>query len=225
MIFRQICSAEGDISYLIADPVTRNAALVDAGLQTESRCLAEIRRLDLKLLYVIETHLHESHLSAAGILRRELGAGLVMHKDADMECVDRPVADGDVLYLGEERLDVIFTPGHSPCSISLLWRDRLFTGHLLLAGRTGSCDRSDADPARLYYSIKEKLFSLPDETLIYPGRCVDSRRISCIAEERKSNPELNEKTPFEAFLEIKHRAVGHESVLHSSMLERNRQCI
>ena len=95
MIFRQFVSAEGDSSYLLADPVTRYAALVDPHVQTRRGYGEVIGRLDLRLVYLIETHAHESHLSAAPVLREETGARLIAHSSADLACVDLHVDDGD----------------------------------------------------------------------------------------------------------------------------------
>jgi len=209
VIFRQFCTPDQDISYLLADPVSRYAAVLDPEIGAESDYLEIVRCLDLRLIYVVETHLHESHLSAAPALRAETGARLVMHSSVDVDCVDMRIDDGDRLYVGEELLSVVATPGHSSCSLSYLWRDRVFTGHTLLAGETGSCRRSDADAGRLFDSVRERLFALPDETLVYPGRVTDRRRISSIGQEKAANNDLQPQISREQFAKRKQLQAMH----------------
>ena len=203
MIFRQFCTADSDISYLLADSVSRYAAVLDPNIEAEREYIDVIRRLDLRLVYAIETHAHESHVSAAPVLCADTGAQLVTHHAAQMDCVDRRVAHGERLYLGEERIGVMETPGHSPCSLSYIWRDRVFTGHTLLAGSTGACQRADADAGRLFDSIVERLFALPDDMLVYPGRVSGERCSSSIGRERTANVELQAHTSRAHFIRHK----------------------
>lgn len=224
MIFRQFCTPDQDISYVLADPVSRYAALLDPEIGAESDYLEIVRRLDLRLIYVIETHLHESHLSAAPALRAETGARLVTHSSVDVDCVDMHVDDGDRLYVGEELLSVVATPGHSACSLSYLWRDRVFTGHTLLAGETGSCLRADADAGRLFDSVRERLFALPDETLVYPGRVTDRRRISSIGQERAANNDLQPQISREQFAKRKQLQAMHRGPWQAGCVPANQRC-
>jgi len=202
VIFRQFCTPDDDVSYLLADPVSRYAALLDPNLAAERDYLEVLRRLDLRLVYVIETHAHESHLSAAPVLRAETGARLVTHSSVESACVDMHIDDGENLFLGEEFLSVMETPGHSACCLSYRWRDRVFTGHTLLAGATGTCQRSDADAGRLFDSIRERLFALPDETLVYPCHDYEGRFVSSIAQEKARNPRLGGNRSQQAFVDI-----------------------
>jgi glyoxylase-like metal-dependent hydrolase (beta-lactamase superfamily II) len=203
VIFRQFCTADNDISYLLADPVSRYAAVLDPNIEAEHDYIDLIRRLDLKLVYTIETHAHESHQSAAPVLRAETGARLVTHSAVQMDCVDLYVNHGERLFLGEEWIGVMETPGHSPCSLSYIWRDRVFTGHTLLAGATGPCQRADADAGRLFDSIVERLFALPDDMLVYPGRISGERCSSSIGRERTANGDLRPKTTRAHFIRRK----------------------
>ncbi len=203
MIFRQFCTADNDISYLLADPVSRYAAVLDPNIGAERDYVDVIRRLDLRLVYVIETHEHESHVSAASVLRAETGARLVMHRTVGMNGVDVHVDHGERLFLGEEWIGVMETPGHSPCSLSYVWRDRVFTGHTLLAGSTSPCQRVDADAGRLFDSVVERLFALPDDMLVYPGRVSSERCSSSIGLERISNKDLQPQTTRAHFIRHK----------------------
>jgi sulfur dioxygenase len=191
MIFRQFATQEGDLSYLFADPVTGEAALVDPNLAALDDYRQAIYELGLTLRYALETHLHESHISAAATLRASTGVQIVMSDYAEANCIDRRLHDGDAIYLGEETITALATPGHSPCSMVYCWRDRVFTGHTLLVGSPGHCHRDDADPAALYDSVANRLLVLPGDTLVFPGRQVDGKRVSTIVQERQVNRSIN----------------------------------
>lgn len=224
MIFRQFCTRDDEISYLLADPVTRYAALLDPNLLAEHDYIEVMSYLDLRLVYVIETHAHESHLSASPLLRADTGARLVTHSEADVSCVDMHVDDGESLFVGEECISVLATPGHSVCSLSIRWRERVFTGHTLLVGATGPCLRDDADAGRLYDSVRRRLFALPDETLVYPGRVRNGWRVSSIGQERATNADLQPGTTREQFIERKQlEAMYGRNWKHDSLLA-NRHC-
>jgi glyoxylase-like metal-dependent hydrolase (beta-lactamase superfamily II) len=205
VIFRQFRTRDEDIGYLLADPVTRHAALLDPHIDAEQECMEVIRQLDLRLVRLIETHLHESHLSAAPLLRADTGARLVAHRCVDVPCVDLRVDHGETIFVGEEVIRVLATPGHSACSLSYLWRDRVFTGHALLAGDTGPCRRRDADAGQLFDSVSQRLFALPDETLVFPGRVLGEQCSSSIARERQLNARSPAWLSREAFIQHKQR--------------------
>ena len=200
MIFRQFETADGELSYLLADPVTGAAALVDPDLAALARYQAALTAAGLTLRYVLETHLHESHVSAASRLRVTRTARVAMSDCADAVCIDQRLQDGDALYLGEETLTAIATPGHSACSLVYRWRDRLFTGHTLLVGAAGDTRRSDAEPDHMFNSVMDRLYSLPGDLLVYPGRVVAGRRVSSIAQERLTNAALNHRTERTEFI-------------------------
>ncbi|HHJ17997.1 MAG TPA: MBL fold metallo-hydrolase [Gammaproteobacteria bacterium] len=224
MIFRQFCTSDDEISYLLADPVTRYAALLDPNLLAEPDYIEVMNRLDLRLVYVIETHAHESHLSAASVLRTDTGARLVTHSEADISCVDMHVDAGDSIFVGEECISVLATPGHSMCSLSIRWRDRVFTGHTLLAGATGPCLRDDANAGQLFDSVEQRLFALPDETLVYPGRIRNGWRISSIGQERAMNADLQPGTTRGQFIERKQLEAMYGRTWKNDSLAANRHC-
>jgi len=210
VIFRQFHASDGQLSYLFADSVTRNAAILDPHLGLEHDYIDLIEHLDLRLEFVIETHAHESHFSAAPLLCEATGAYWFMsHLIADTVHA-RPLEDGESVFMGEEYFDVLETPGHSACSLCFRWRDRLFSGHTLLAGRTGDCERPDADPHELFDSITRRLYVLPPETVVYPGLEVDGRCESTIGIERGQNRDLNVNTDKAIFMARK-RCSGPDS--------------
>lgn len=206
MIFRQFIASDGELSYLFADSVTRNAAILDPHLGLERDYIDLIEHLDLKLEYVIETHAHESHFSAAPLLCDATGAYWFMsHLIADAVKA-RPLEDGECVFMGEESFDVLETPGHSACSLCFRWRDRVFTGHTLLAGRVGDCERPDADPHKLHDSILQSLYVLPEDTVVLPGFGTGGSVETTIGIERVQNRDLNIHTDRAMFLARKHHS-------------------
>jgi sulfur dioxygenase len=199
MIFRQFCAPDKQLSYLLADPVTRQAVLLDPHFQLEEEYLAVIAHLDLEPAVVIDSHAHESHPSAAQMLCGETGATWITSSRMDTSGIAQVVAHGDVVVLGEEQLDVMETPGHSPCSLCLRWRDRVFTGHTLLAGRAGPCNRPDSNARQLFESIRKRLYVLPASVRVFPGFQYLAAE-STIGYECRHNEELKSDTQLEEFL-------------------------
>ncbi|MEJ2345341.1 MAG: MBL fold metallo-hydrolase [Gammaproteobacteria bacterium] len=186
------------LSYLVADPVTRAAALIDPApgvLETCGRLLGE---LGLRLTLVLETHARADGDMNLPELRAETGARLAAHASAPTSGCDQRLRDGDRLYLGEEAIEVIHTPGATPCSVTYRWNDRLFTGDTLWIGCAGDLSGQHADPAALYDSVHRRLFSLPDEYLVYPGHDWTGNRVSCVGQEKLTNSAL--RAAREAFL-------------------------
>ena len=208
MIFRQFLASDGQLSYLFADSVTRHAVVLDPHVSIETEYFDLIRQLDLKLEYAIETHAHESHLSAGPVLCEETGARWAMSRAADITVKARRIDGDECFYLGEECFIALATPGHSACSMCFRWRDRVFTGHTLLAGLTGDCNRPDADPASLYGSVMHVLYALPADTMVCPGQVTAGGRSSNIGFERVHNTELNGHTSVYDFIAAKRRAAS-----------------
>lgn len=206
MIFRQFHAADGQLSYLFADPITRHAAVLDSHLSLEHDYLRLIRHLDLKLVFAVETHAHESHFSAAPLLCKETGARWIMSHVVASAVQARPLKNRELVFIGEECFSALETPGHSVCSMSFLWRDCVFTGHTLLAGSTGDCGRPDSDASHLYESIVGQLYVLPGYTWVYPGLESAGCVKSTISDERDKNHELKTGTDREHFVSAKRKA-------------------
>lgn len=187
--FRQLHdTASGAFSYLLAHGAGGAALLVDPVREHVTLYLALLDELELRLAYVLETHVHEDHASARDQLAATCGAQLVLGRAAPAAVPAIRVGHGDTLRFGPERLRVLATPGHTPGCVSYLWRDRVFTGDALLIGSCGRTDLPGGDAGQLYDSLMHHLLTLPDETLVFPGRDSDGRRVSCIGEEREHNP-------------------------------------
>ena len=205
MIFRQLFDPEtSTYSYLVADPETREAALVDsvdAQLERDTTLLTE---LGLQLRYALETHVHADHITASGLLREKLGARVAVGAQAGVENADLALADGDRLSLGSLDIEVLATPGHtSGCVTYYVPRAGMaFTGDALLIRGCGRTDFQQGDPAGLFRSVRERIFALPDDTLLYPGHDYKGRTVTTVAEEKRFNPRLRLATSEQKFIEI-----------------------
>lgn len=201
MIVRQLFDADtSTYTYLVADPETRTAALIDPVLEQVERDLALVRELGLTLAYVLETHVHADHVTAAGTIRSRTGARTVAGARG-APCADVAVSHGDAIELGALTIRVLETPGHTDDSVSYCVPGAVFTGDALLIRGTGRTDFQNGDPGTLYDSITRVLFSLPDDTAVYPGHDYKGRTMSTIAEEKAHNPRLCGKTR-DAFIDL-----------------------
>ncbi|QJA05461.1 MBL fold metallo-hydrolase [Thermosulfurimonas marina] len=197
--------------YLVYDPETREGVVIDPGGDPE-KILARIRALDLKILYILGTHGHADHVAAAGDLRKALGAPYALHR-ADEEFftsgegasvfvswgfppnppADQTFEDGDRFSFGDFTLTVIHTPGHSPGSVCFYDGNRLlFTGDTLFVGAVGRGDLPGGDYFQMMRSIREKLFALPEDTIVFPGHDYGDRPTSTLGREKRENPFLQE---------------------------------
>jgi len=203
MIFKQLFDKETwTYTYLIADPISKEAVFIDPVNTHIDDYVALLETHGLQLKYSFETHVHADHITASGLLRQRLGAQTAVSHLCGAETADIQIQDGDIFeFAAGEQIKVIATPGHTRGSISFLWRDRLFTGDSLFIGGCGRTDFQGGDAGALYDAITQRLFTLPDETLVYPGHDYQGRWVSCIVQERTTNPRLAGKTRAE-FIEI-----------------------
>lgn len=195
MIFRQLFEPDTcTYTYLLGCPRSRRAALIDtvhADVKTYVELLA---KLGLSLLYTLETHVHADHITGAGLLRLRLGSKSVAHRDGGANCSDLLVTDDVLLQVGDLDIRILHTPGHTVGCLCYLLNDRVFTGDTLLIGGCGRTDFQGGDPGTLYESIHGKLFSLPGDTLVYPGHDYQGNTVSTIKQEKAKNPRLTGKS-------------------------------
>lgn len=217
MILRQLFDADtSTYTYLVADELTRQAALIDPVREKLSRDVQLVRELGLELTHVLETHVHADHVTSSGQLRELLGADTVA-SPLGAECASTRVRHGDVLKLGELEIKALATPGHTKDSLSFLIEDNVFTGDALLIRGTGRTDFQSGDAGELYDSITKTLFSLPDGTRVWPGHDYRGHTQSSIGEERRFNPRLANKTRDEFIAIMKDLKLDPPKKIHEAV--------
>jgi glyoxylase-like metal-dependent hydrolase (beta-lactamase superfamily II) len=179
--------AENCFAYLIADPGTREAALVDPRADRVEDYLREVEARGLRVRYVIETHTHADHVSGAAELRGRTGADVLISAQATSEVATGRLHDGDRVPLGAQAIAVLATPGHTDDSVSLLVDGALLTGDTLLVGGAGRTDFQNGSPEALYESLHRRLAGLPGDLVVYPGHDYAGRTHSTLAQERQTN--------------------------------------
>ncbi|MEY6432003.1 MBL fold metallo-hydrolase [Thioalkalicoccus limnaeus] len=203
MIFRQLFEpVSSTYTYLLGCPDTGQAILIDPVLPTWQRDLAELSRLSLKLVYTLDTHIHADHITAARKLRDEAQSRIAHPAIDALPCADLTLEEGTPLMVGSLRIDPLFTPGHTDGHHAYRFGDRVFTGDALLIEACGRTDFQNGDAPTLYRSVHDKLFTLPDETLVYPAHDYEGRFITSIAQEKQRNPRLGGDRPLAEFVEI-----------------------
>lgn len=194
MILRQLFDAESSTyTYLVADAETREAALVDPVKEHVERDLKLLGELGLRLTYVLETHVHADHVTAASLLRDRTGAKTVA-SGKGAPCVDVHVGDRDQVRVGSVTLTALATPGHTDDGVSWLAEGHVLTGDTLLIRGCGRTDFQNGDAGQLWDSITKVLFALPDETVVLPGHDYKGLTRSTIGEEKKHNPRVAGRT-------------------------------
>lgn len=203
MIFRQLFESKtSTYTYLLGCERTRKAILIDTVVCDLDKYIALLEELDLELTYTMETHVHADHITAAGLLREKIGSKSVVHRDAGVMCADLLVKDSVLLQIGDIVLKVLHTAGHTSGCISFMMDDRVFTGDALFINGCGRTDFQEGDAGTLYDNIHEKLFSLPADTLIYPGHDYNSNTVSTIKQEMAKNSRLGGGKTRDEFIEI-----------------------
>ncbi len=159
--------------------------IIDPVLDSTNMYIELVQQLDLKLVYAIDTHTHADHITALGTLRDRTHCVTLMGEQTRAECVSRGVVDGEIINIDGLNMQAIFTPGHTDESYSLLMPDRVFTGDVLLYRGTGRTDFQGGDPHKSWDSIVNRLFRLPDETLVYAAHDYKGWTVSTIYEENR----------------------------------------
>lgn len=200
MIFEQVANG-GCQSYLIGCGDTCAGALIDPEVRKIDRYRALAAQHGVRIQYIIDTHTHADHFSASKQLSEALGVPVIAHRLSPAPYVDLRVDEGDVIKIGNIRLTVLHTPGHTRDSMSLVGNDRIFTGDALLIGATGRTDLPTGDPEQLHDSLFGKILKLNKEMRIYPAHIYKGAACSTIEEELRSNPRLQKRDKAE-FVEM-----------------------
>jgi glyoxylase-like metal-dependent hydrolase (beta-lactamase superfamily II) len=192
MIFHQVPTG-GCQSYLLGCAGSCTAVLIDPALSQVERYVGLLAREGLTLRYVVDTHTHADHFSAARSIKEKIGVPAVMHRDSPAPYADLRLDDGDMLIAGEIRIEALHTPGHTSDSMCLRLEDRIFTGDTLLIGATGRTDLPTGDPEALYDSLFNRLLKLDPALQVFPAHDYKGRRSSTIGAEIADNPRLQKR--------------------------------
>ena len=195
LVFRQLFdAASSTYTYLLGDPRTREAVIIDTVFEQHLRDSALLADLDLRLVAAIDTHCHADHVTGAWMMQRATGCriGISGRYQPPIEGVDLPVDHGHRIVFGDRHLDVRATPGHTDGCVTLVLDDRsiAFTGDALLIRGAGRCDFQHGNARVLYSSIVEQIFSLPDACLVFPAHDYNGRTMTSVAEEKAHNPRI-----------------------------------
>ncbi len=203
MIFKQLFEpVSSTYTYLVGCEQTGQAILIDPVVSVMERDLAILNELGLKLAYTLDTHIHADHITAALELKRKVGSKIAAPAFDRLPCADHAIEEGKPFVVGTVRIDPLHTPGHTDGHFSYHLGERVFTGDALLIDGCGRTDFQNGDAPTLYKSVKEKLFRLPEDTLVYPGHDYQNRRVSSIGQEKNRNPRLGEQKTLQEFIEI-----------------------
>ncbi|UCE32980.1 MAG: MBL fold metallo-hydrolase [Burkholderiales bacterium] len=193
MLFRQLFDpSSSTYSYLLGDRRSREAVLIDPVFEQVRRDAALVRELGLELKWTLETHVHADHVTGAWLLGRRLGSRIAISAASGAQGADRPLADGDRVEFGDRALVVRSTPGHTDGCLTYVLDDEsmAFTGDCLLIRGSGRTDFQQGDPATMFRSVRERIFGLPSDCLLYPGHDYRGLTVTSVAEERAFNPRL-----------------------------------
>jgi len=191
MLFRQLFDkSSSTYTYLIASAKGREALIIDPVLENVEQYIKLLNELDLKLVKVIDTHIHADHITAASKLKNKTNCTTIMGEHTPSDAVEIKVKDNEIIYVDKLEIKVIYTPGHTKDSYSFLMDDYLFSGDTLLINGTGRTDFQGGNSEDSYNSIFNRLLKLPEETLLYPAHDYNNQKVSTIGKEKKFNPRL-----------------------------------
>ena len=202
MIFNQLFDVKSSTyTYIVSSGKGREALIIDPVIENTNVYIKLLKDLDLKLVKVIDTHIHADHISGLNELNKQTNCSRIMGKNSDSEVIDIRVSDNEKIKIENIELKSIYTPGHTKCSYSFLMDNCVFTGDTLLINGSGRTDFQGGDAKKQYDSIFNKLLKLPEETLVYPGHDYKGKKFSKIIDEKKNNPRLQVNSPDE-YVEI-----------------------
>tara|TARA_B110000438_G_scaffold220049_1_gene213089 strand:- start:66 stop:746 length:681 start_codon:yes stop_codon:yes gene_type:complete len=202
MIFEQLFDKKSSTyTYLIASKKGREALIIDPVLNNVEEYINLLKKLDLKLVKVIDTHIHADHVTGASKLKNQTNCTTIMGDKTPADSVEIKVGDGEIIKLDQLEIKALHTPGHTSDSFSFMLNNYLFSGDTLLINGTGRTDFQNGSSKDAYNSIFNRLLKLPEETLLYPAHDYKGEKVSTIGKEKKFNPRLQVKNVDE-YIEI-----------------------
>jgi glyoxylase-like metal-dependent hydrolase (beta-lactamase superfamily II) len=202
MIFKQLFDKQSSTyTYIISSGKGREALIIDPVIENTKSYLKILKELNLKLVKVVDTHIHTDHISGLNELAKQTNCTKVMGEHSASEVIDIKVKDNEKIKIENIELISMHTPGHTDCSYSFLMNDRVFTGDTLLINGTGRTDFQNGSPIDQYHSLFNKILKLPEKTLVYPAHDYNGNKVSSIGEQKKNNPRLQVDSP-EQYAEI-----------------------
>tara|TARA_B100000941_G_scaffold190775_1_gene137530 strand:- start:846 stop:1532 length:687 start_codon:yes stop_codon:yes gene_type:complete len=202
MIFKQVFDQKSSTyTYIIASAEGREALIIDPVLENVESYIKLLTELNLKLVKVIDTHIHADHVTGAGKLRDKTQCVTIMGEHTPTDAVEIKVKDEEIIKLDQLKIKALYTPGHTSDSFSFLMDNYLFSGDTLLINGTGRTDFQNGNSKDAYNSLFNRLLKLPDETLVYPAHDYKGEKVSTIGKEKKFNPRLQVNN-VEEYIEI-----------------------
>ena len=202
MIFEQLIDTKSSTyTYIISSGKGREALIIDPVINNTDKYIKVLKNLNLKLVKVVDTHLHADHISGLNELSKRTGCSKIMGEQSKSEVLDIRIKDNEKIKIEDIELTSIYTPGHTDCSYSFLMNDRVFTGDTLLINATGRTDFQSGSSYDAYDSLFNKLLKLPEKTLVYPAHDYSGKKYSTIENEKNNNPRLQVKSA-EEYAEI-----------------------
>ena len=194
MIFRQVFDNKSSTyTYLIASAKGREAVIIDPVIENVDSYIKLLHELDLKLVKVIDTHIHADHITGASKLKRATNCSTLMGEHTPADAVEIKVKDDEIIKIDQIEIKAMYTPGHTSDSYSFLMNKYLFSGDTLLINGTGRTDFQNGSSKDAYNSIFNRLLKLPEDTILYPGHDYNGKEFSTIGDEKKFNPRLQVK--------------------------------
>tara|TARA_B100000941_G_scaffold168985_1_gene120385 strand:- start:1157 stop:1846 length:690 start_codon:yes stop_codon:yes gene_type:complete len=191
MIFKQLFDDKSSTyTYIVASGKGREALIIDPVIEDTSNYTKILNELELKLVKVIDTHIHADHVSAMAELKKRTNCQTVMGEHSKSEVVSLKVKDNEKISIDGINLEALYTPGHTDDSYCFAMKDRIFTGDTLLINGTGRTDFQNGSSSEAYDSLFNKVLKLPEETLVYPAHDYKGNKFSTIGNEKKNNPRL-----------------------------------
>ena len=202
MIFEQLFDTKSSTyTYVISSGEGREALIIDPVIEHTDEYLKILEKLKLKLVKVIDTHIHADHITALNELNKRTSCVRIMGENSKSEVIDLKIKDNEKINIENIELKAMYTPGHTDCSYSYLMNDRVFTGDTLLINGTGRTDFQNGSSYDAYESLFNKLLKLPEKTLVYPAHDYNGKKFSTIKNEKNNNPRLQVKSK-EEYAEI-----------------------